>query len=173
MNLIKWNHLFQLLAFYLTKRNSFPIRQWADHYYVNDAFQKFRQGIHTKTFTIIINEGVQETLKIHLRNMTKTERTPLKFMSLLNDTVLRKIIMQGLLMLFTYRISIFQMAAKQLRCFGILSGMACRNWCRQQLVNRKVWRQFLKREAYILTINCFWSVICANMQLVRVQERKE
>jgi hypothetical protein len=65
------------------------IRQWADHYYVNNTFQKFRQGVHTKTFTIIINEGVQETLKTHLRNMTKTERTPLKFMNLLNDSVLR------------------------------------------------------------------------------------
>ena len=67
------------------------IREWADYYIINSNFKQFKQGKHIKTFTIIIDEGVQDILRLHLRKMDKIERTPLNFMHLLNDKVLAEI----------------------------------------------------------------------------------
>lgn len=56
------------------------IRLWADQYLDTGVFQKYRQGQHVKTFSVINDETNKKVIQSYLRAMTDEERTPTVFM---------------------------------------------------------------------------------------------
>jgi hypothetical protein len=52
------------------------IRLWADQYLDTGVFQKYKQGQHVKTFSVINDETNKKIIQGYLRAMTDEERTP-------------------------------------------------------------------------------------------------
>ena len=59
------------------------------HYLMTGKLPEYRQGLHSKSKSIITNEEVQATFKMHIRDMTNLERTPRRFAKELNETYLK------------------------------------------------------------------------------------
>lgn len=68
------------------------IRKWLHYYCEYGHMQQYVQGKHIKTHSIITDENVQKTLKNCLRAMNDRDRTPDKFMRVLNDTILQQFV---------------------------------------------------------------------------------
>jgi hypothetical protein len=76
------------------QKNSYKaqcIAKWAAAYLETGAFPVSKQGLHRKTFSIIMDEDVRESFRVHLRKMKPVERTPGRFCENLNDTLLGEI----------------------------------------------------------------------------------
>ena len=56
------------------------IRLWADQYLKTGTFQKYEQGQHVKTFSVINNETNRKRIHVFLRALSDEERTPRNFM---------------------------------------------------------------------------------------------
>lgn len=62
------------------------IRSWGDQYLDTGAFQKYKQGQHVKTFSVINDETNKKMIQSYLRAITDEERTPSIFMEHCNKT---------------------------------------------------------------------------------------
>ena len=82
------------LVFNTTSEHSYrarAIREWANYYLRHKKLQEFRQGKHSKTFTIITDEAIKEELRIKIRTLKSVERYPENVMRKLNYEWLRLI----------------------------------------------------------------------------------
>ena len=67
------------------------IRYWAKEYCYTGELPKYHQGQHKKTATVITDLQVQHSFKTHLRGLKDFDRTPHRFMTDLNSSLLAEI----------------------------------------------------------------------------------
>ena len=60
------------------------VREWASYYLRHGHLRPFRRGKFVKTYTIIVNEAVQNYLRDNIRGLKPLERSPINVMNKLN-----------------------------------------------------------------------------------------
>ena len=72
----------------MTSYKSRCIRQWADEFCQTGELSSYRQGRHFKCKSVITDENFAWQCTQHLRTMKDEFRTPLNFMTYVNDELL-------------------------------------------------------------------------------------
>ena len=67
------------------------IREWVAYYLLHGQLRPFRRGKFVKTYTIIVNEAVQNFLRDKIRGLKPLERSPTNVMNKLNSEWLKEI----------------------------------------------------------------------------------
>lgn len=67
------------------------IRHWADVYLTTSELVKFKQGMNTKTRSVITDENVQQIFKTELRALADESRCPKAFKLMLEERLLKTI----------------------------------------------------------------------------------